>query len=160
MSDGPLAEPGRRDPAPAVGHAAVPESAKLPPGVPPPDPPDPAAPAAAQAEPAAPHRGVAPVRGGVVNPPTTGYGSGGDRAAPPPAPGPAAAPTAAAGPAPAHPEENTGSLTGFILSRGRTDGPGSRTRLLVIALVMLAMLAVLVLVGLFAIRALIDAALG
>jgi hypothetical protein len=53
-----------------------------------------------------------------------------------------------------------GSLTGFILSRGRTDAPAPRWRMVAIGLVILLMIAVLAAIGLFAVGTLFDSILG
>jgi hypothetical protein len=53
-----------------------------------------------------------------------------------------------------------GSLTGFILSRGRVDTPGPRWRLVAIGLVILLMIAVLAAIGLFVVGTLFDGVLG
>jgi hypothetical protein len=56
--------------------------------------------------------------------------------------------------------DGSGSLTGFILSRGRTDAPAPRWRLAVIVVMILLMIAVLAAIGLFAVGTLFDRILG
>jgi hypothetical protein len=90
---------------------------------------------------------VAPVPGTVVDRPATVY-----RATPEPEPMTRALPSNAA--------ENSGSLTGFVLSRGRVDLPGSRSRALLIGLVILLMVASLTAIGLVAVATLLNAVLG
>lgn len=54
--------------------------------------------------------------------------------------------------------ENSGSLTGLVLSRGRVDVPGPRSQLVVVLVVLLLVVAVMVIIGLFAAAATGDAA--
>jgi hypothetical protein len=77
------------------------------------------------------------VPGTVVDRPATVY-----RAAPEPEPMTHALPSNAA--------ENSGSLTGFILSRGRLDLPGPRSRILLAGLVILLVVTLLSVLGLVA----------
>ena len=53
--------------------------------------------------------------------------------------------------------ENSGSLTGLVLSRGRVDVPGPRSHLVVVLVVLLLVVAMMVIIGLFAAAATGDA---
>lgn len=58
------------------------------------------------------------------------------------------------------PSDGSGSLTGFILSRGRADAVAPRWRMAVIVLVILLALAVLAAIGLVAVGSFFDRLLG
>jgi len=58
------------------------------------------------------------------------------------------------------PSDGSGSLTGFILSRGRVDASVPKWRLAVIAVVILLMIALLAVIGLVAVGSLFDRLLG
>jgi hypothetical protein len=58
------------------------------------------------------------------------------------------------------PSDGSGSLTGFILSRGRAEAAPPRWRVAIIALLILLMIAVLAAIGLFAVSSVFDRLLG
>jgi hypothetical protein len=58
------------------------------------------------------------------------------------------------------PSDGSGSLTGFILSRGRADAAAPKWRLAVIAVAILLMIAVLAVIGLVVVSSLFDSLLG
>lgn len=58
---------------------------------------------------------------------------------------------------PSNATENSGSLTGLVLSQGRVDVPGPRSRLVVVLLVLLLAVLMMVIFGLFAAAATGDA---
>ena len=58
------------------------------------------------------------------------------------------------------PSDGSGSLTGFILSRGRAEAAAPRWRMVVIAVAIPLMIAVLAAIGLVAVGSLFDRLLG
>jgi hypothetical protein len=90
---------------------------------------------------------MAPVPGTVIDRPATVY-----QASTRPEPMTQALPSNAA--------ENTGSLTGFVLSRGRVDLPGPRSRQVVAGLLILLMIGALTVIGLGVVVALLNFVLG
>jgi len=61
---------------------------------------------------------------------------------------------------PSNAAEDSGSLTGFILSRGRIDLPGPRSRVVMAGLVGLVLVAALAVIGLIALAGLLGRVLG
>jgi hypothetical protein len=63
-------------------------------------------------------------------------------------------------PEPGPATDGGGSLTGFILSRGRVDAPAPRWRFVVVVVAILLMIAVLAAIGLFVVGSLFNGVLG